>query len=117
MIIKKISNLVRKKRHLKLRKKIIGTNQKPRLNIFRSNKYFYIQLIDDEKQITLCSVHSKEVDSKGLNITTATKVGELIAKKALAQGIINVVFDRGGFLYHGKIEALANASRRLGLKF
>lgn len=117
MIIKKASNLVRKKRHLKLRKKIFGTQNKPRLNIFRSNRFFYIQLIDDEKQITLCSVHSKELNATSLNIKTAIQVGELIAKKALAKGIVDVVFDRGGFLYHGRIKALAEASRLAGLNF
>ncbi|MBP5835666.1 50S ribosomal protein L18 [Candidatus Phytoplasma meliae] len=117
MITKQSSNVLRKKRHLRLRKIVIGSQQRPRLNIFRSNKFIYVQLIDDHAQNTLCSVHSKETSISGANIKAAQAVGTLIAKKALAQGIKNIVFDRSGYLYHGKIKALAEACRHSGLEF
>ncbi|AGL90292.1 50S ribosomal protein L18 [Candidatus Phytoplasma australiense] len=117
MIIKQSSNVLRKKRHLRLRKIIIGTITRPRLNIFRSNKFIYVQLIDDNAQNTLCSVHSKETNVIGSNIKAAQAVGTLIAQKALALGIKNIVFDRSGYLYHGKIKALAEACRQSGLQF
>ncbi|WP_349401764.1 LSU ribosomal protein L18pe [Candidatus Phytoplasma solani] len=117
MIIKQSSNVLRKKRHLRLRKIVIGSNTRPRLNIFRSNKFIYVQLIDDNSKNTLCSVHSKETSIIGANIKTAQAVGALIAKKALSLGIKNIVFDRSGYLYHGKIKALAEACRQSGLQF
>ncbi|AOF54874.1 50S ribosomal protein L18 [Maize bushy stunt phytoplasma] len=117
MINKQSSSVLRKKRHLRLRKIVSGTSQRPRLNVFRSNKFLYVQIIDDTQQTTLCSANSKEANVLGSNIKAAEAVGALIAKKALAQGIKNVVFDRSGYLYHGKIKALADACRKSGLQF
>lgn len=110
-------NVQRKRRHDRLRKKISGTSQKPRLNVFRSNKGIYVQLIDDVNHKTLASASSKELKLTNNNIETCSKVGELIAKKAKDAGINEVVFDRGGYLYHGKIKALADACRNAGLEF
>ncbi|WP_341266612.1 50S ribosomal protein L18 [Candidatus Phytoplasma fraxini] len=117
MINKESSKNLRKKRHLRLRKKIIGTSERPRLNVFYSNKYFYAQIIDDQKRITLCSAHSKENKTSIVNIKVAIEIGRIIAKKALKQGIKKVVFDRDGRLYHGRIKALANVAREEGLIF
>ncbi|TVY12343.1 50S ribosomal protein L18 [Candidatus Phytoplasma pini] len=117
MINKKSSQSLRKKRHLHLRKKIIGTSTRPRLNAFYSNKFFYVQIIDDQKRITLCSAHSKEIDAKKVNILTAEKIGKLIAKKALEKNINQIVFDRDGRLYHGRVKALAETLRKEGLQF
>ncbi|MFV0289198.1 MAG: 50S ribosomal protein L18 [Mycoplasmatales bacterium] len=116
-MIKKIDkNKARKKRHFKIRRKVSGTSQIPRLNIFRSNKAIYAQVIDDITQKTLFSASSKELKLEGNNIEVSTKVGELIAKKAKDNKIEQVVFDRGGYVYHGKIKALADAAREAGLK-
>jgi large subunit ribosomal protein L18 len=117
MINKQSSRFLRKKRHLRLRKKVIGTKAKPRLNVFYSNKYFYVQIIDDQSKVTLCSVHSKEINANVINTKVASDIGILIAKKALKKGITNVVFDRGGYLYHGRIKALADFARKEGLLF
>ncbi|QTX02793.1 50S ribosomal protein L18 [Candidatus Phytoplasma luffae] len=117
MINKKTSKSLRKKRQLRLRKKIIGTQERPRLNVFYSNKYFYVQIIDDQKQVTLCSVHSKEIDANKINIEVASNIGRMIAQKALKKGINSVVFDRGGRLYLGRIKNLADAAREEGLIF
>ncbi|MDV3166892.1 MAG: 50S ribosomal protein L18 [Vigna little leaf phytoplasma] len=117
MINKKSSCFLRKKRHLRLRKKIIGTKDKPRLNVFYSRKYFYAQIIDDKKKVTLCSVHSKEINAHLVNIKVASDIGRIIAQKALAKGIKSVVFDRDGRLYHGRIKAVAENARKEGLKF
>ena len=110
-------NLQRKRRHDRLRKKISGTSQKPRLNVFKSNKAIYIQFIDDVTGKTLASASSKDVKADNNNIETCKKVGELAAKNAQGAGISEVVFDRGGYAYHGKIKALADACREAGLKF
>ncbi|MDV3167854.1 MAG: 50S ribosomal protein L18 [Candidatus Phytoplasma stylosanthis] len=117
MINKESLKYLRKKRHLRLRKKIIGTKDKPRLNVFYSNKYFYAQIIDDQNKVTLCSVHSKEIKANVINIKVASDIGRIIAQKALKNGISRVVFDRGGRLYHGRIKALADSSRKEGLIF
>ncbi|RUS44282.1 50S ribosomal protein L18 [Cohnella sp. AR92] len=122
MITKGDKNKARLKRHLRVRKKISGTNERPRLSVFRSSKHIYAQLIDDIKGVTLASASTvdKEIASEiknGGNVESASKVGELIAKRALAKGYNNVVFDRGGYLYHGRIQALANAAREAGLQF
>lgn len=106
----------RKRRHTRLRKKISGTTECPRLNVFRSNNAVFVQVIDDSKGITLVSVTSKEVGSNNNNVETCTKVGELVGKKAIDAGITQVVFDRGGYQYHGKIKAIAEAAREAGLK-
>ncbi len=116
-MIKKIDkNKARKKRHFRIRRKISGTDQIPRLNVFRSNKAIYAQIIDDASQKTLVSASSKELNLEGNNVETSAKVGELIAKKALDNKIEHVVFDRGGYVYHGKVKALAEAAREAGLK-
>ncbi|MFH0767192.1 MAG: 50S ribosomal protein L18 [Bacillota bacterium] len=117
-MIKKISkNVTRQKRHLRIRKIIEGTAARPRFNVYRSNTALYVQIIDDVKQTTLISARSQETGLKGSNIEAAKAVGKLIAEKALAQGVKEVVFDRGGYLYHGRIKALAEAAREAGLQF
>ncbi len=121
MINKESKNVTRQKRHLRIRKNIVGTAIKPRLNVFRSNKQIYVQIIDDKAGKTLCSASSldKELTTlkNGSNVAAATEVGTLIAKRALALNIEAVVFDRGGYLYHGRVKALAEAARAAGLKF
>lgn len=99
----------RKRRHRRVRAKIKGTEEKPRLCVFRSNKYIYAQIIDDEKGKTLVSAKAE--------LNKADKVGEDIAKKAIKEKINKVVFDRGGYKYHGRVKALAEAARKGGLKF
>ena len=120
MINKVSKNDNRQKRHLRLRQTLVGTAEKPRLNVFRSNKQIYAQIIDDNTGNTLCSASSldKEITVKnGSNVAAATEVGTLIAKRALELKIEAVVFDRGGYLYHGRVKALAEAARAAGLKF
>lgn len=122
MITKGDKNKARLKRHLRVRRKIQGTAARPRLNVYRSSKHIYAQLIDDVAGVTLVSASTvdKELSSaigNGGNVESARKVGELIAKRAQEQGHKNVVFDRGGYLYHGRIQALADAAREAGLEF
>ena len=117
MITKKSSNVSRKKRQLRIRKTVIGSAERPRLSVFRSNTALYVQLVDDNKQVTLLSARSQETKIKGSNIEAAKELGQLIAKKALDAGIKNIVFERGGYLYHGKVKALADAAREAGLEF
>ena len=100
-----------------IRNKLSGTADKPRLSVFKSNKAIYAQIIDDEKGHTLVATSSKELGSDGLNVETAKQVGKKLAEKAEASGIGNVVFDRGGYLYHGRIKALADGAREGGLNF
>lgn len=120
MINKPSSNETRKKRHLRIRQRISGTPDMPRLNVFRSNKHIEAQIIDDVNQTTLASASSRD---KGLNITNggnvdaAKLVGKLVAEKAQQQNIKKVVFDRAGYLYHGRVKALAEAAREAGLEF
>ncbi|MCI5911526.1 MAG: 50S ribosomal protein L18 [Oscillospiraceae bacterium] len=119
-MIKRIdSNKARKKRHLRVRNKISGTPQRPRLNVYRSTNHIYAQVIDDVNAVTLAQASSldKEFSGNGGNIEGAKKVGELVAKRAMDKGITEVVFDRGGYLYHGRIKELADAAREVGLKF
>ena len=120
-MIKKVSrNEARQARHARIRKKVSGTSEIPRLNVFRSAKHISVQIIDDEKGVTLVSASSMDKElklSNGGNVEAAKKVGESIAKKATKAGIKEVVFDRGGYLYHGRVEALADAARENGLKF
>ena len=120
-MIKKVArNEVRKARHERVRKTVSGTAAVPRLNVFRSNGNIFAQIIDDEKGTTLVSASSIDKELKienGGNIEAATKVGELIAKRAKKAKIETVVFDRGGYLYHGRVKALAEAARENGLKF
>ncbi|WP_435922603.1 50S ribosomal protein L18 [Paenibacillus sp. DYY-L-2] len=122
MITKGDKNKARLKRHLRVRKKIQGTAERPRLNVYRSSKHIYAQLIDDVAGVTLVSAStidkglSNEIGNGG-NVESARKVGELIAKRAQEKGVKGVVFDRGGYLYHGRIQALADAAREAGLEF
>ncbi|MDR7002518.1 50S ribosomal protein L18 [Neobacillus niacini] len=120
MITKLDKNAVRRKRHARVRAKLSGTSARPRLNVFRSNKHIYAQIIDDMNGVTLASASTldKELNlESSSNVGAAQKVGELVAKRAAEKGISNVVFDRGGYLYHGRIQALADAARENGLQF
>lgn len=113
------SNKARQKRHARVRTKISGTPEVPRLCVFRSAKHIYAQIIDDVNGVTLASASSltKGFDANGGNIEGAKKVGELVAKAAADKGIKDVVFDRGGYLYHGRVQALAESARENGLNF
>lgn len=122
MITKADKNKARLKRHLRVRKKVQGTAARPRLNVYRSSKHIYAQLIDDVAGVTVASASTVDKELSGLignggNVESARKVGELIAKRAQAKGYKSVVFDRGGYLYHGRIQALADAAREAGLEF
>ena len=113
------SRAQRLKRHRRVRKNISGTAERPRLNVFRSLNHIYAQIIDDTKGVTLVAASSldKGFDGYGGNIEGAKKVGQLVAEKALAAGIKEVVFDRGGYVYHGRVAALAEGAREGGLVF
>ncbi len=119
MVKKSDSNKARLKRHKRVRSKISGTPSCPRLNVFRSEKHIYAQIIDDVNGVTLCSASSltKGFDGNGGNTEGARKVGKLIAEAAASKGITDVVFDRGGYIYHGRIKELAEGARENGLKF
>lgn len=122
MITKHDKNAVRKVRHSRVRRKLQGTMERPRLNVYRSSNHIYSQIIDDLTGMTLASASTlspelAEVRQSGGNVEAAKRVGELIAKKAQEHGITKVVFDRGGYLYHGRIAALAAAAREAGLEF
>ena len=121
MITKADKNVTRKKRHARVRTKLSGTAARPRLNVFRSIKHIYAQLIDVVNGVTLASASTLDkdltVDSSSSNTDAAVKVGELVAKRAVEKGVTEVVFDRGGYLYHGRVQALADAARENGLKF
>ena len=120
MITKPSKNYVRKRIHTRVRKKISGTSEQPRLNVYRSNKNIYAQLIDDQAGITLVSASTQDKELKldsTANIEAAGKVGELIANRAKEKGIETVVFDRGGYLYHGRVKAVAEGAREAGLEF
>ena len=119
MITKKDKNIARKKRHVRVRAKISGTAARPRLCVYRSNANIYAQIIDDVAGKTLVAASSLEKDFEGIgsNKEAAKKVGEAIARKALAAGVEEVVFDRGGYLYHGRVKELAEGARVGGLKF
>jgi large subunit ribosomal protein L18 len=110
------------KRHRRLRRNLTGTASRPRLAVFRSNNHIYAQLIDDDAQSTLCSASTVDKElrpsvSTGGTCDASVAVGQLVAKRALAKGISQVVFDRGGNLYHGRVKALADAAREAGLQF
>ncbi len=120
MITKQDKNAVRKKRHGRVRTKISGTALRPRLNVYRSNKHIYAQLIDDLNGVTIASASTRDsgVDvESSATVESAAKVGELIAKKAVEKDVKVVVFDRGGYLFHGRVKALADAARENGLEF
>ena len=122
MVSKESRQKVREKKHLKIRNRFSGTPERPRLAVFRSNNHMYAQIIDDEAQTTLVAASTVEKDVKAqlekTNDVEAAKVlGGIIAKRALDKGINTVVFDRGGYVYHGKVAALAEAAREAGLQF
>lgn len=115
MSTNKITRRLRIKRGI--RNKISGTSSRPRLSVFRSNKGIYAQLIDDTTGVTLAAASSMKLDDAKANVETAGRVGKEIAQKALDKGISEVVFDRSGYLYHGKVKSLAEGAREAGLKF
>ena len=120
MIKKEANNKARVRRHARVRKTVSGTKEVPRLNVFRSNNNIFAQIIDDEAGVTLVSASSIDKELKlanGGNVEAATKVGELLAKRAKDAKITKVVFDRGGYQYHGRVAALAEAARENGLEF
>ncbi|MEE0858505.1 MAG: 50S ribosomal protein L18 [Acutalibacteraceae bacterium] len=117
MVSKADKNKARLKRHKRVRSKISGTTECPRLNVFRSSKNIYAQIIDDVNGVTLVAASSLEIEGNGGNKEAAFKVGEAIAKKAADKGITEVVFDRGGYIYHGRVKELAEGARQGGLKF
>ena len=115
--IEKIKRENRVKRHKKVRAKVFGSAKIPRLNLYRSNKSLFIQLIDDQAGVTLASVNNKEIKSGKTKIEKAKEAGKLIAEKAKKANIKKVVFDRGGFQYHGRVKSLADGAREGGLEF
>ena len=119
MVSKVNKNAMRLKRHVRVRGKISGTPECPRLNVFRSNANIYAQIIDDVNGVTLVSANTLEKDFEGAtgNIEAAKKVGTILAERAKAKGIEDVVFDRGGYIYHGRVAALAEGAREAGLNF
>jgi len=118
LITKPDKNKTRQKRHMRVRNKISGTAERPRLNVFRSNKNIYAQIIDDVAGVTLVSASTLDSEVSGDNKSDQAKgVGELVAKRAVEKNVSDVVFDRGGYLYHGRVQALAEAARENGLKF
>jgi len=114
-------NVIRKRVHSRIREKMSGTAERPRLNVYRSLNHIYTQLIDDQSGVTLVSASSKgkktEEKASGGNVAAAKLVGKLIAERAQEKGIKRIVFDRGGYLYHGRVKALAEAAREAGLEF
>ena len=119
MVNRPDTRAARIKRHKRVRAKISGTPEIPRLDVFRSNAHIYVQIIDDVNGVTLAAASSNEKEFEGLgsNCEAAAKVGKLIAERAKLKGIENVCFDRGGYLYHGRIKALADGAREGGLNF
>ncbi|MBO6205419.1 MAG: 50S ribosomal protein L18 [Lachnospiraceae bacterium] len=122
MVSKESRQKVREKKHLKIRNRFSGTAERPRLAVFRSNNHMSVQVIDDAAGKTLVAASTMEKDIKAKlektnNIEAAKALGEIIAKRALDKGIETVVFDRGGYIYHGKVAALAEAAREAGLQF
>ncbi len=122
MVSKESRVEIRKKKHMRIRNRFAGTTERPRLAVFRSNMHMYAQIIDDSTATTLVAASTLEKAAKAElektnDVAAATYLGKLIAEKALAKGISEVVFDRGGFIYQGKIKALADAAREAGLKF
>lgn len=119
MVSKKDKNIQRVKRHIRVRAKISGTNERPRLAVYRSNAHIRAQIIDDVTGVTLCAAASNEKGFEGIgsNKAAAKTVGAMIAARALEKGITEVVFDRGGYVYHGRVSELAEGAREGGLKF
>jgi len=115
-------NDARIKRHKRIRKKVFGTPERPRMCVFKSNRYIYVQVIDDTTGNTLVAASSLEPELKSkfmgrINLESAKEVGKLVAERALAKGIKKVVFDRGGYIYHGRVKVLAEAAKEAGLEF
>lgn len=119
MVSKADKNAARVKRHFRVRNKISGTPERPRLNVFRSAKHIYAQVIDDINGVTLAaaSTTEKSFENFGGNKEAAKEIGKLVAERALEKGITNVVFDRSGYLYHGRVKELAEGAREGGLQF
>ena len=122
MIIKASKNATRRKRHQRVRNKVTGTAERPRLNVYRSTKHMYAQIIDDMSGKTLAAASTLDADVKAdlsstSNKAAAKKVGEVVAKRAIEHGIEEVTFDRGGYIYHGRVQNLAEGAREGGLKF
>jgi large subunit ribosomal protein L18 len=121
MLTRISKNQTRQRVHARIRKKVLGTAERPRLSVYRSLNHIYVQVIDDLKGVTLVSASSaegKKADRKtGGNLAAAKSVGKAIAERARNKGIEKVVFDRGGYIYHGRVKALADAAREAGLKF
>ncbi|ERN42230.1 ribosomal protein L18 [Rubidibacter lacunae KORDI 51-2] len=110
------------RRHRRIRRRLVGTTERPRLAVFRSNQHIYAQVIDDDRQHTLAAASTLDPDLRdrlgsGASCTAAAAVGKLVAERALQKGVQQVVFDRGGFIYHGRVRTLAEAAREAGLKF
>ncbi len=123
MLTKTSKNDTRQKVHSRIRKKMLGTEGRPRLNVYRSVNHIYAQVIDDSKGVTIVQASSLEAGKNGKkhvtggNIASAKSVGKMIAQRAKEKGVSKVVFDRGGYLYHGRVKALADAAREAGLQF
>jgi large subunit ribosomal protein L18 len=122
MVKKENRKLIREKKHLKVRNRLSGTAERPRLSVYRSNNHIYAQVIDDTEGKTIAAAASVEKEAREAleftdNIAAAEYVGDLVAKRALEKGVTKVVFDRGGFIYQGKVQALADAARKAGLDF
>ena len=116
MIIETKRNAIRQRIHQRIRRKLSGTGERPRLNVYRSLGHIYAQVIDDQKGETLVSASSIKLKTGG-NIAAAKEIGKAVAEAAVAKGVKKVVFDRGGYLYHGRVKALADAAREAGLEF
>lgn len=122
MLTRLSKNQTRQRIHERIRSKILGTSERPRLSVYRSLNHIYAQLIDDMQGVTLASANSAEGKSKGAkraggNVAAAKEVGKKIAERAKQKGVSKVVFDRGGYLYHGRVKALADSAREAGLQF
>jgi large subunit ribosomal protein L18 len=109
-------NEIRKRIHSRIRERMAGTSERPRLNVYRSLNHIYVQVIDDQKGETLVSASTIKLKTGG-NVAAAREIGKSVAEQAVAKGIKQVVFDRGGYLYHGRVKALADAAREAGLEF
>jgi large subunit ribosomal protein L18 len=109
-------NEIRKRIHARIRRKVSGTAERPRLSVYRSLNHIYAQVIDDESGVTVASASTIKLKTGG-NIAAAKEIGKAVAEAAVAKGVKKVVFDRGGYLYHGRVKALADAAREAGLEF
>ena len=118
MITQTKRNEIRQRIHVRIRRKLAGTTERPRLNVYRSLNHIYAQLIDDQTGVTVVSASTMELKiNTGGNVASAKEVGKAVDERAVAKGVKKVVFDRGGYLYHGRIKALADAAREAGLEF